>query len=208
MTADDFDAALAQLAAGKVVAAATESFFGLLADIGNPLAVEALFALKPRGADKGVPTLLPTRAAWAALVAGDVPDLARAFAAAFWPGPLSIALPASRAVSARVALEGTLAVRLPGASCAAELATRFGRPLSATSANLPGTPPATQAAEVDAVFADAIARGELLVLPGVSPGGAPSTVVAVTGETYRVARVAAVPISALDAIANERVRGA
>ncbi len=206
MTDDDFDAALAQLTAGKIVAAATESFFGLLADIGNPLAVEALFALKPRGADKGVPTLLPTNAAWDALVAGDIPDLARAFAVAFWPGPLSIALPASRAVSARVALEGTLAVRLPGASCAAELATRFGRPLSATSANLPGAPPATHAAEVEASFAVAIARGELLVAPGVSPGGAPSTVVAVTGETYRVARVAAVPISALDAIANERAQ--
>ena len=53
----EIDAALAQLAAGKVVAAATESFFGFLADIGNPLAVEALFALEPRGADKGVPTI-------------------------------------------------------------------------------------------------------------------------------------------------------
>ena len=45
----DIEAALAQLAAGKVVAAATESFFGLLADIANPSAVEALFALKAQG---------------------------------------------------------------------------------------------------------------------------------------------------------------
>ena len=208
MTSDAFDAALAQLAAGKVVAAATESFFGFLADITNPRAVDALFALKPRGADKGVPTLLPSPAAWAALVAGDIPDLARAFAIAFWPGPLSIALPASPTVSPRVAEGGTLAVRLPGTSVAAELATRFGRPLSATSANLPGAPPATQSAAVEAAFADAIARGDLHVVPGASPGGAPSTVVAVTGETYRVARVAAVPISALDAIANARTRGA
>jgi len=200
--------ALAQLAAGKVVAAATESFFGLLADITNPSAVEALFALKPRGADKGVPTLLPSREAWAALVAGPIPDLAQAFAAAFWPGPLSIALPAAPSVSARVALDGTLAVRLPGPSFAAELAQRFGRPLSATSANLPGAPPATESAAVELAFATPVARAELYVVPGASPGGAPSTVVAVSGETYRVARVAAVPVSALEAIAIARARGA
>jgi len=51
-----------------------------LADIGNPLAVEALFALEPRGADKGVPTILPSRSAWAALVAGPISALAEAFA--------------------------------------------------------------------------------------------------------------------------------
>jgi L-threonylcarbamoyladenylate synthase len=208
VNASQLDQALAQLEAGRVVAAATESFFGLLADITNPHAVEALFALKPRGADKGVPTLLPSREAWPALVAGNIPELALAFARALWPGPLSIALPAAPTVAARIALDGTLAVRLPGACPAAELAVRFGRPLSATSANLPGAPPATRSAEVEVAFALAVEQGRLLVIPGESPGGAPSTVVAVDGETYRVARVAAVPISALDAIANERARGA
>jgi L-threonylcarbamoyladenylate synthase len=208
LNATELDAALAQLEAGKVVAAATESFFGLLADITNPLAVEALFALKPRGADKGVPTLLPSRAAWAELVAGEIPELAQAFSSALWPGGLSIALPAASTVAARVALDGTLAVRLPGASPAAELAARFGRPLSATSANLPGAPPATRSAAVESAFAGAIELSTLLVLRGESPGGAPSTVVAVSGEAYRVARVGAVPVSALDAIANERARSA
>ncbi|MEO6599646.1 MAG: Sua5/YciO/YrdC/YwlC family protein, partial [Polyangiaceae bacterium] len=120
------DAALAQLARGGVVAAATESYFGLLADITNPAAVEALFSLKPRGADKGVPTILPEARSWPALVAGPIPSLAQAFADALWPGGLSIALPASAVVSPRVALDGSLAVRLPGASPASELARRFG----------------------------------------------------------------------------------
>jgi len=205
---NDFEAALAQLAAGGVVAAATESYFGLLADIGNPSAVEALFALKPRGADKGVPTILPTRSAWPPLVAGAIPSLAQAFADAHWPGGLSIALPAAPSVAARVALDGALAVRLPGASPAAELARRFGRPLSATSANLPGAPPATRSEAVIAAFAEAIAAGTLLVLAGESPGGAPSTVVRVGEGDYAVARVGAVPPSALEAvaaIANSRI---
>jgi L-threonylcarbamoyladenylate synthase len=206
--ASDIESALAQLAAGKVVAAATESYFGLLADIENPIAVEALFALKPRGADKGVPTILPSRAAWPALVAGEIPSLAQAFADAYWPGGLSIALPAAASVAVRVALDGSLAVRLPGASPAAELARRFGRPLSATSANLPGAPPTTRAAEVAAAFASAVEEGRLFVLSGESPGGAPSTVLRVSEGGYAVVRVGAVPLSALEAIAKSRVQRA
>jgi L-threonylcarbamoyladenylate synthase len=199
---DDLEPALAQLAAGGVVAAATESFFGLLADIANPRAVDALFALKPRGADKGVPVILPERGAWPALVAGPIPSLAQAFAAELWPGGLSIALPAALAVSARVALDGSLAVRLPGASPAAELARRFGRALSATSANLPGEPPAVRSEAVLATFAQAIAQGALLVVPGQSPGGPPSTVVRVSEAEYAVARIGAIAIADLDAIAK------
>ncbi|MEO7038166.1 MAG: L-threonylcarbamoyladenylate synthase [Polyangiaceae bacterium] len=199
----DLEPALAQLAAGRVVAIATESFFGLLADIANPSALDALFGLKPRGADKGVPIVLPERAAWDRLVAGSIPPLAQAFANAFWPGGLSIALPAALSVAPRVALGGSLAVRLPGASPAAELARRFGRPLSATSANLPGEPPAVASEAVRLAFAHAIAQGALLVMPGKSPGGAPSTVVRVSEADYAVARVGAVPIAALDSIAKQ-----
>lgn len=203
------DTAIHQLAAGRVVAIATESFFGLLAEIDNPLAVEALFALKPRGADKGVPILLPDREAWSALVdKGDIPRLAQRFATAFWPGGLSIALPASAGVSPRIALDGSLAVRLPGASPAAELCRRFGRPLSATSANLPGAPPATNSQSVEASFALAIAQGALLVVTGESPGGAPSTVVRVSEGEYAVARVGAVAISELERIARVDLRSA
>jgi len=202
------DGALAQLAAGKVVAIATESYFGLLADIENPSAVEALFDLKPRGADKGVPIVLPARTAWSALVAGEIPSLALAFADACWPGGLSIALPAAARVASRVALDGSLAVRLPGSSPAAELARLFGRPLSATSANLPGAPPNTHSAAVEAAFAEPIARAELLVIAGESPGGAPSTVVRVSESDYAVARVGAVAPSLLEEIAKAHLRRA
>jgi L-threonylcarbamoyladenylate synthase len=146
--------------------------------------------------------ILPARDAWPALVAGSVPPLAQAFADALWPGGLSIALRAADGVAARVALDGSLAVRLPGASPAAELARRFGRPLSATSANLPGAPPAVHSDAVAASFTHAIAQGVLLVLAGTSPGGAPSTVVTVSEAEYAVARVGAVPIADLDAIAK------
>jgi len=105
-------------------------------------------------------------------------------------------------VHPRIALDGSLAVRLPGASPAAELARRFGLPLSATSANLPGEPPATQSSQVEAAFPEAIAEGVLFVVSGQSPGGAPSTVVRISEADYAVQRVGAVAPSALDEIAK------
>src|SRR5262245_19477563 len=125
-----------RLEAGAVVAAATESFFGLLADATNAVAISALARLKPRP-DKGVPILLPNREAWRGLVVA-IPPLAERLADRFWPGRLSIGLVARPEIDARLVLDGTIAVRLPGPSPAAELCARFGRPLTATSANLPG----------------------------------------------------------------------
>ena len=180
------DRALAALRAGAVVAAATESFFGLLADATRADAIDQLFSLKPRDMGRGVPILLPGLAAWEELVAS-VPPLARRLADAFWPGALTLALPAATHVDARLTVEGAIAVRLAGPSPAAQLARVFGRPLTATSANLPGGPPATSALEVAAAFAG-LATDRLLIMDGSSPGGAPSTVVVVGTRGYRIVR--------------------
>lgn len=184
--------ALEQLAAGRVVAIATESFFGLLADVESGDAISCLLSLKPRGADKGVPLLLPDAASWTRLV-GEVPPLAGRLGQAFWPGPLSIGLPGLASVDPRVALQGNVAVRVPGASPALDLVRAFARPLTATSANLPGEPPATDDAAVRAAFSSAIADGRLLVIPGKSPGGAPSTIAVVGDEGLHIAREGAIP---------------
>jgi len=185
---------LEALGRGGVVAIATESFFGLLADARRADAVERLASLKPRGADKGMPLVLPERDAWPALVES-VPDAARALADAFWPGGLSIALRAAASLDARLVLDGRIAVRLPGASPAAELVRAYGRPLTATSANLPGEPPATTAEAVERSFPRALEDGTLTVWRDASPGGAPSTMVVVEGERARIAREGAVPRS-------------
>ncbi|HEY3496774.1 MAG TPA: L-threonylcarbamoyladenylate synthase [Polyangiaceae bacterium] len=187
------------LSAGRVVAVATESFFGLLADATASTAIDALLALKPRGSDKGIPLILPDRASWGSLVAS-IPAPAAALADAFWPDALSLALPVAAGVDARIALEGTVAVRLPGASPAAELARAFGKPLSATSANLPGEPPATRSEQVLASFPSAVEAGRLLVVPGESPGGAPSTVVVFHSAGIRVSREGRIATSALASV--------
>jgi L-threonylcarbamoyladenylate synthase len=187
MTEEELQQALRVLAAGGIVAVATETFFGLLADVYRPLALARVFSLKGRDANKGVAVLLPAREAWASLVT-EVPPLAARLADAFWPGPLTIALPAKDGIDARLQSQGTIAARWPGQSDASRLTAAFGAPLTATSANLAGCPPAEQASDVGAAFSDAIARGELWVVPGRAPGGAPSTLVRVGSGRVEVLR--------------------
>ena len=191
MTPEALEPIVLALERSGVVAIATESFFGLLADAGRPDAVERLSSLKPRGADKGMPLVLPDRAAWKALVV-EIPRAASVLADAFWPGGLSIALPAARTLDRRLLLDGRVAVRVPGPSPAAELVRAFGRPLTATSANLPGEPPATTALAVERVFAEAARDGVLTVWRDEAPGGLPSTMVVVDGNHARIAREGAV----------------
>jgi L-threonylcarbamoyladenylate synthase len=187
MTDEELERALRVLAGGGVVAVATETFFGLLADVRRAAAIDRVFSLKGRSATKGVALLLPNREAWPALVT-DVPPLAARLADAFWPGPLTIALPARPGTDERLQSEGTIAVRWPGPSDASRLAAALGAPLTATSANLAGEPPAASAAEVEGAFAGAIARAELLVISGHAPGGVPSTLVRVEGGAVRILR--------------------
>jgi L-threonylcarbamoyladenylate synthase len=124
---------------------------------------------------------------WPALVDA-VPPAAHALGRAFWPGAFSIALAARSGLDPRLTLDGSVAVRVPGPSQAADLARAFGKPLTATSANLPGAPPATSDAEVQAMLGAAVERGILLVSPGRSPGGLPSTLVLVEAERVRLVR--------------------
>ncbi|MCC6900074.1 MAG: L-threonylcarbamoyladenylate synthase [Polyangiaceae bacterium] len=193
-----FDAALDVLAAGGVVAAATETLFGLLADARSSEAVARVAALKPRD-DKAFPLILSSRESWSAF-APDVPEVAAALATAFWPGPLTIAVPARPGLDPRLVSAGTVAVRLPAPSPAARLAARFGGALTATSANPSGLPPSADPATVRGYFADAIAAGALFVLDEPAPGGPPSTVVVVTGSKVEIVREGA--------ISAERVLGA
>jgi L-threonylcarbamoyladenylate synthase len=187
MTEDELECAVRALSEGGVVAAATETFFGLLADARRADAIDRVFELKGRDAAKGVALLLPRRDAWCDLVLA-IPPFAALLADRFWPGPLTVALAARPELDPRLQWGGTVAVRWPGASDASRVVEAFGAPLTATSANLTGQKPAESAADVEAIFGEAVARGGLVVLSGHAPGGAPSTVVRIEGERVSVLR--------------------
>jgi len=186
--------AVAHLRGGGVVAVATETFFGLCADARRASAVEAVFALKGREETKASALLLPNEEAWTTLTT-EVPPLAHRLAARFWPGPLTIALPAREEVHALLKYRGKVAVRVPGASPALDLVRAFGGPLTATSANPSGAPSSRNADDVKTYFAG---RGGLLVLGGEAPGGMPSTVIELVDGAWKMVRPGAVPSSVLE----------
>jgi L-threonylcarbamoyladenylate synthase len=181
------DEAAAALARGELVAYPTETFYGLGADALSEPALERLLALKGRGAARGLSVLVVGEEMLKLLVA-EVPARARELMAEHWPGPLTIALPARPELPAALVVEGCVAVRESPHPVARALVAALGRPLVATSANLAGAPPAVTAEEVRRQL------GCLVLDGGPTPGGAPSTLVRVRGETVEVLRSGAVRI--------------
>ncbi len=184
-----FEAYVAVLRRGGVVACATETLVGLLADATNASAVERVLRIKRRPAEHAVAVLIPEAAA-ARAVAEAVPEPARRLAEAHWPGPLTLLLRARPDIPAPLVHDGKIGVRVPGSSPALDLVRAFGGPLTATSANRTGEPPARTIAEARAALGDEVDA----YVPGDAPGGLPSTVVDTTVTPFRVLRQGAVTL--------------
>ena len=172
---------------GGVVAYPTDTFYGLGVDPRNAEAVGRLFVIKGRDADKASPLIASSLAQ--ATEAVEFTDVARRLASCFWPGPLSLVLKARDALS-RDALGGgdTAAIRVPDDEIARGLAAAVGYCITATSANLSGCPPASTPALLD----DEVRRRIDFIIEGVSPGGAPSTIVDVMSDAPRLVRAGAI----------------
>ena len=180
--------AAAAIAGGGIVAYPTDTFYGLAVDPRSAEAVERLFAAK--GRERGRPTPLIASTADQAAKCVDFNDVARGLVARFWPGPLSLVLPA-RGVLQRAALghQHTAAIRVPAQPLAQALADAFGSCITATSANTSGQPPARSAQEIDAALLEHI---DLVIDGGTTPGGAPSTIVDLTSDAPRLIRAGAI----------------
>jgi L-threonylcarbamoyladenylate synthase len=184
-------AAAAALRRGEVVAFPTETYYGLAVDALAPAALDALMALKGRAADKVVALIVADRA-MVDLVCADVPAAAEALMAAHWPGPLTLALPARPGLPAALVADGYVAMRASPHPLARALVAALGRPITATSANRAGEPPARTAAEVR----DAFPEGCVVLDGGQTPGGPPSTLVRVRGQALEVLRRGAIDVAA------------
>ena len=129
-----------------------------------------------------------------------LPTYAAHLTARFWPGPLTLVLRGGEGrVPARLrGPEGGVAVRLTPHPGLQRLLAAYGEPITSTSANRPGVPPAMTSAEIVQQWPDAIHRGVLHVLDGgrLSPSQ-PSTVVDCTGRRPRVIRPGALPAALL-----------
>jgi L-threonylcarbamoyladenylate synthase len=196
VTPDEQVDAVGTLRAGGVVAAPTESFYGLLADARNPSSLDALFQVKPR--TRGVALIMPWPEQWGEWVDA-IPHSAQALSRRFWPGPLTIALPANDRVDCRLTVDGTVGVRVPVLCAALQLSRALGHAVTATSANLAGAPPAVTDADVRRDLGAHERAGLLRIVSGQSPGAAPSTVVVVQKGAIFVVRRGAIESSDIEA---------
>ena len=184
------EAAVHLLRAHGVVAFPTDTLYGLAADPRSEVALARLMSLKGRAADKSV-ALVAASLEQARHVA-TFDENALRLAAQFWPGPLTLVLPALRHVLRPVrSPDGLVGVRVPAHPVACALAQLAGTPLTATSANIAGQPATPDPDEVVRM----LPALDAIVDAGRLAGGPPSTLVQVDGGTVTVLREGAVSLA-------------
>jgi L-threonylcarbamoyladenylate synthase len=191
------DAAVRVLRRGGLVAFPTETVYGLGADATNVAAVERIFAVK--GRPHGHPLIVHLGAGtsldeWAV----DVPDAARALAAAFWPGPLTLLLRRHpRIPDVITGGRPTVGLRVPAHPVALDLLGAFGGGVAAPSANRFGRVSPTTAEHVQSDLGDAV---DLILDGGPTTVGVESTIVDCTtndGSSVSILRHGAVTADAV-----------
>jgi L-threonylcarbamoyladenylate synthase len=182
---DDLNRAVAVLNDGGVVAFPTETYYGLAVDPLNPLALNHLFTLKQRDIAKPILTLVDNRESLSSLV-HEIPIVYLQLMERFWPGPLTLIFQAKiNLPTLLTAGSSTIGVRQSSHPFARQLLRAFGRPITATSANISGHDAAVDAHGVKVQFGKQI---DLVFDGGKAPGILGSTIVGLDGSQLKLIR--------------------
>jgi len=182
------DDGIAALKAGELVVYPTETFYAIGADAFSSAALQRL--LRVKGREPGRPVgLIAADTAMAFSVASEIPHDAWLLADAFWPGALTIVLPAREETATELAGPDGVGVRVSPNPVARALSAGLGRPITATSANLSGAAPASTLAEARAGLGEKV---KVYLEGGKLTASAPSTVVAVDRSGWKMVRVGAI----------------
>jgi len=179
--------------AGGLLIFPTDTVYGLAARADLTPPVQALFVAKQRPTELRLPVLIGS---WEDLprAVSSWPPGAAALAEAFWPGPLTLVVPAASGLSPLVTAGGkTVGVRMPDHAALRRWLSACAFPLAVTSANLSGSPPAVRAEEIPQELANSVS---LVIDGGPCAGGRASTVVEIVGSGWRLLRPG--PIAAED----------
>lgn len=183
-------AALGVLRRRGLVCYPTETVYGLAADSASPDALEALVKLKGRGRAEAFSLLVSDLGMAARLTDGPAPSMAVRLAEAFWPGPLTIVVPARSSLHpSLVGRRGGVGLRCSADPSAAALVAAFARPLTSTSANPGGKAPAESATQARGYFASSVG---CYLDGGLRSSGSVSTVVEVVSGAVRLLRRGAI----------------
>ncbi len=183
------DRAAGEIRRGHVVAVPTDALYAMVADPFNLNAVGRVFAAKGREQFRSLPLLIPDLMA-AEELAKDIPKRFYVLARHFWPGPLTMIVPASAKVPLKVTGNtGRLALRQSRSAAVAGLLERIGHALIGTSANISGQPTCRSGIEAFGMLDGRVS----LVLDGGITAGSGATTVDITEPIWRVIREGDVP---------------
>jgi L-threonylcarbamoyladenylate synthase len=190
-----FAAALSALKRGEVIVFPTETLYGLGADALNESAVESVFRLKGRDPTNPIPVLVSDETMLGQLVL-DVPPLGKRLMERFWPGPLTVVLPARGHVHQALTNDtGGIGVRISSHPMATQLVRALGRPVTATSANPSGKSPARTSLEARNYFAEFL---DVFIDGGSLTSARGSTVVEIRGDHLKIIRAGEIALDALE----------
>ena len=181
--------AVSEIRRGRLIGVPTDALYSLVADPLNLHAVGRVFAAKGRDDIRSLP-LAVSDFLMTEDLARDVDTRFYLLARHFWPGPLTIIIPASAKVPLKVTGNtGRLAVRHANAPVLNAILERIGHPLIATSANISGQPTISSGIEL---FAIMDGRIDLVLDGGLCAGPGPTTV-EITGPAWRVIKEGVIP---------------
>lgn len=188
------------LTAGGLVSFPMGGAYRLAADLRSEDAVNKLMQSKRRARSHPVLGLVPSLAAARAIVDGTGWPITRRLAERVWPRALTLVLPPSDQLPAKIRrmltrATGKVGVRVPEEPLAAAIVRAFGAPLLLSSANLENKPGATSAAAVRQRFANSV---DVWVDAGDVQPTLPSTLVEVTADSWKIVRAGAVPAADIE----------
>ena len=164
--------------------------YGIGVRFDDQQALQRLFELKNRGQHKPVLLLLP-RFNDLQSISNHVPPEAQVLTEHFWPGPLTLIVPAAPGLSALITGGGsTIGCRVSSSAVAARLVLACGIPVTSTSANLSGGANPTSISDISA---DVLERADIIIDAGPSPGSVPSTVYDISHTPFRCVRQGVIP---------------
>lgn len=191
----DLTQAVAVLKEGGVVAFPTETYWGLAVDPFNGQALERLFELKQRPAQKPVLVLIDSQERLP-LLASEVPGRYHPLMERFWPGPLTLIFPSQPLLSPLLtAGTGTVGLRISSHPLARSFTALCAGAITATSANISGRSPAVTEQEVVDQFGSGL---DWLVKSGPTSGGTASTIVAADRGGLRLIRPGVIPFTEVE----------
>ncbi len=179
---------------GQAVVMPTDTVYGVGVNAFDATAIDRLYALKERPAEKGIPILLSDQNQLVRVVQGQITARLQQLIDKFWPGALTLILPKHPLLPENISSNDGIAVRVPDHPLTRQLIAHAGGALAVSSANLSGEAAANSAESAQSMLDGRVAA---IIDGGTLPNPLPSTIIDCRTENYKILREGVLTADAL-----------